>query len=90
MFSLALLLEVIMEAFYENMRKRILGKVNISANSNCWIWANGLDSDKKYDSIGCRPSLWGLQKEECQSPGIHGFPQGMGSRFRIRLFTLVP
>ena len=53
MFSLDLLLEVIMEAFYENMRKRILLKVNISANSDCWIWVGGLDSDKKYGRIGC-------------------------------------
>ena len=52
MFSLDLLLEVIMEAFYENMKKRILLKVNISANSNCWIWAGGLDSEIKYGRIG--------------------------------------
>lgn len=52
MFSLDPLFEVIMEAFYENMRKRIKQKVNISANSDCWIWAGGLDSDKKYRRIG--------------------------------------
>ena len=40
-----------MEAFYDNMRKRILQKVNISANSNCWIWAVALDSEKEYDRI---------------------------------------
>ena len=80
MFSLDLLLEVIMEAFYENMRKRILLKVNISANSNCWIWAGGLDPEKKiWQNWLCRPSLWGFQEEECQLRGLHGFSQGMGA-----------
>ena len=45
------ILNCLMEAFYENMRKRILQKVNISANNNCWIRAVALDSEKKYDRI---------------------------------------
>ena len=51
-FLLISLFEVKMEGFYENMRKRILNKVHISANSECRIWAGGLDSDKKYGRIG--------------------------------------
>ena len=80
MFSLDLLLEVIMQAFYENMRKWILQKINIPANSSCWIWAGGLDSERKYGRICYRHSLWGLKKGECQPRGIHGFPQRNGEQ----------
>ena len=90
MFSLDLLLEVITEAFYENMRKRILQKVNISANSNCWIWAGGLDSEKKYGRIGYVDPVSGDSKREVSREPLHGFSQGMGCRSWIRLFTLVP
>ena len=62
MFSLDLLLEVIMEAFYENMRKRILQKVNISANSNCWIWAGGLDPKKKMAELGMSTQSLGIPR----------------------------
>ena len=91
MFSPDLLLEVIMETFYENMRKRILLKVNISADSNCWIWAGGLDSKKKYGRIGYVDPVSGDSKRKNVSrEPLHGFSQRMGCRSWIRLFTLVP
>ena len=45
-------------------KKRILQKVNISANSKSWIWAGGLDSEQKYGRIGYVDPVSGVSKRK--------------------------
>ena len=86
MFSLDLLLEVIREAFYENMRKRILQKVNISANSDCWLVVQILR--KNMAELAKSTPVSGDSKRKNISRVAYIVLHK--DRSRIRLLTLVP